>query len=117
MDFYRLVDIGLDPFPYNGTTTTCEALWMGVPVITLLGSRHSGRVGASLLSQVGLKELIAKSKKEYLDISISLANNHERLNDMRNGLRLMLKDSSLMDRKSFTNALEQEYERSLKVRA
>ena len=60
------VDIGLDPFPYNGTITTCEALWMGVAVVTLRGDRHSSRVGASILTRVGLKELITASEDEYV---------------------------------------------------
>ena len=64
---YHRVDIALDPFPYNGTTTTCEALWMGVPVVTLRGGRHAGRVGASLLSQIGLPNLIANSVEEYVE--------------------------------------------------
>ena len=77
------VDIALDPFPYNGTTTTCEALWMGVPVVTLRGDRHGGRVGASLLSQIGLTDLIANSVEEYLEIAVALARNPERLSDLR----------------------------------
>ena len=60
---YALVDIALDSFPFNGVTTTCEALWMGVPVVTLPGDRPYGRVGASLLSVTGLHELIADTLK------------------------------------------------------
>jgi predicted O-linked N-acetylglucosamine transferase (SPINDLY family) len=63
---YNQIDIALDTFPYNGTTTTCEALWMGVPVITLAGNTHVSRVGMSLLSNVGLREFIANTPEEYM---------------------------------------------------
>ena len=84
---YERVDIALDPFPYNGTTTTCEALWMGVPVITLRGHRHAGRVGASLLTQIGLMDLIANSTEEYVEIALTLAGNPGRLDYLRRTIR------------------------------
>jgi predicted O-linked N-acetylglucosamine transferase (SPINDLY family) len=84
---YRRVDIALDPFPFNGATTTCEALWMGVPVVTLKGQRHVARVGASLLTQIGLTDLIADSVDEYVEIAAALAGNPKRLDDLRRTLR------------------------------
>ena len=76
---YDQIDISLDTFPYNGTTTTCEALWMGVPVITLAGNTHASRVGASLLSNTGLSELIAKNGNEYITTAVNLAADVARL--------------------------------------
>jgi predicted O-linked N-acetylglucosamine transferase (SPINDLY family) len=70
---YGDVDVALDTFPYNGTATTCEALWMGVPVITLVGSLHAGRVGASLLHQLDLSDWIAHSPEEYIAMVLSVA--------------------------------------------
>ncbi|MDD2467327.1 MAG: tetratricopeptide repeat protein, partial [Desulfobulbus sp.] len=84
---YGRIDISLDPFPYNGTTTTCESLWMGVPVITLCGDRHAERVGASLLSSVGLEELIAYDKEEYLRIACQLTSEPAKLARPRSSLR------------------------------
>lgn len=102
-------DIALDTFPYNGTTTTCEALWMGVPVITLSGSTHVSRVGDSILRSVGLTELVAKTENEYLDLAVQLAKNRERLVRYRRNLRNMMLNSTLLDAATFTRNLEQAY--------
>ena len=76
---YNLVDIGLDTFPFNGAATTCEAMWMGVPVITLAGTAAHARAGVSLLSNVGLKDLIASTHDEYIRLAVNLSNDIERL--------------------------------------
>lgn len=109
LSIYHRVDIALDTFPYNGTTTTCEALWMGVPVITLAGERHAGRVGLSLLTQLGLTELIAKTPDEYVRLAVALAGNRERLAALRAGLRERMRRSPLCDAQSFTRDLEAAY--------
>jgi predicted O-linked N-acetylglucosamine transferase (SPINDLY family) len=103
---YHRVDIALDPFPYNGTTTTCEALWMGVPVVTLRGNRHAGRVGASLLSQLDLPDLIANSVEEYGEIAVSLASRPARLIELRSSLRPRMVASPLCDGRAFARKIE-----------
>lgn len=109
MAMYGLIDIALDTFPYNGTTTTCEAMWMGVPVVTLEGTTHVSRVGTSLLLNTGIKELIAKSPEEYIEIAVKLANDTERLKSLRQELRSMMLHSPLTDAKRFTLNLENCY--------
>jgi len=106
---YSRIDIGLDPFPYNGTTTTCEALWMGVPVISLRGDRHAGRVGASIMHFVGLPELVADSEDDYVERACSLAADRQRLVALRETLRPMMRASRLMDTERFTQSLENAY--------
>jgi protein O-GlcNAc transferase len=106
LEKYNKIDIGLDSFPYNGTTTTCEAMWMGVPVITLAGKTHASRVGVSLLSNIGLPKLIAKSYDEYREIAVNLAIDTERLQKLHKKLRLMMKNSPLTNAKQFTLNLE-----------
>jgi len=106
---YARIDIGLDSFPYNGTTTTCEALWMGVPVITLAGDRHAARVGVSILSRLGLDELIAETPEQYAGIARRLSADPVRLAVLRSGLRKRMAGSTLCDANAFTRELEQTY--------
>ncbi|MBI4912647.1 MAG: tetratricopeptide repeat protein [Acidobacteria bacterium] len=94
---YQAVDLALDPFPYNGVTTTCEALWMGVPVVTLLGDRPAARYGASLLKQAGLEEFVARDLDEYLGIARTWAQDPARLSSLRAGMRERLRASALLD--------------------
>lgn len=103
------VDIALDTFPYHGTTTTCDTLWMGVPVITLAGESHVSRVGVSLLSRMGLGELIARTTEEYIEIAIRLASASEELNRLRRNMRSLFRDTGLSDGASFTRIVEQTY--------
>ncbi|GAB6094287.1 hypothetical protein JCM14469_05390 [Desulfatiferula olefinivorans] len=103
---YGSVDIALDTFPYNGTTTTCEALWMGVPVIALAGDHHVSRVGQSILTHVGLTELIADSSEDYIERAVALARDPERLGALRSSLRGRMIDSPLLDANGFTAELE-----------
>lgn len=111
LEVYNRIDIGLDTFPYNGTTTTCEAAWMGVPVITLAGNTHASRVGLSLLTNIGLSELVALTPDEYVKIAVDLAKDLNRLKSLRKGLRDMISHSPLTDAKKYTANLEKSYRR------
>ena len=106
---YNNIDIGLDTFPYHGTTTTCEALWMGVPVITRAGDKHASRVGVSLLSNIGLPELIAQTEEEYIEIAVKLSEDLEKLRYLRERLRDMTTNSPLTNSERFTAELEDRY--------
>jgi predicted O-linked N-acetylglucosamine transferase (SPINDLY family) len=91
------MDVALDTFPYHGTTTTCEALWMGVPVVSLAGDRHMARVGVSLLTAAGHPEWIAHDPDNYVRIATDLASDHARLRAIREALRGELQASPLLD--------------------
>ncbi len=109
LNAYRQIDIALDTYPYNGTTTTCESMWMGVPVITLAGNAYGGRVGASILTNTGLPHLIAKTPEDYRWIALNLASNIDSLRTLRERLRQMMQESPLMDYSQFTGNLEAAY--------
>lgn len=109
LDLYRRLDIALDTFPYNGTTTTCEALWMGVPVITLAGVSHAGRVGVSLLGSAGFPGWIAETPGQYISLAAALAGDVEMLAGLRASLRECMAASPLCDGKSFALKVEAAY--------
>ena len=100
------VDIALDPFPVNGATTTCESLWQGVPVLTLVGGRFLSRAGLSVLSAAGLPEFAATTQEEYIQTAIKLATDLPGLAEIRAGMRERLKGSPLLDQQRFTRNLE-----------
>lgn len=110
LDIYNEVDVALDTYPYNGTTTTFEALWMGVPVITLCGKVHAARVGASILKNLQHGELVAENDDEYCAIATRLAKDFEAIKQYKSNLRAEMEASVLTDAKSFTSKLEDMYE-------
>ncbi|TAL20947.1 MAG: hypothetical protein EPN94_12745, partial [Nitrospirae bacterium] len=106
LDLYREIDIALDSFPYNGTTTTCEAIWMGVPVITRAGEKHAARVGATLLTSLGFSTWIAASDEEFVRAAVKLSGDLEELQALRLSLREHMQASPLLDGAKFTSGLE-----------
>lgn len=109
LENYKRVDIALDSFPYNGTTTTCEALYMGVPVITLLGDRHVSRVSASILHQLGLDDWIAENHQDYIALAIKKSRSVQGLQKIKNHLRNQFEKSPLFDNERFHKNLHQAY--------
>jgi predicted O-linked N-acetylglucosamine transferase (SPINDLY family) len=103
---YHRIDIGLDTLPYNGHTTSLDSLWMGVPVVTLLGNTVVGRAGWSQMCNLKLQELAAKTDEEFVQIAVDLANDLPRLAKLRSGLRDIMLQSALTDSKGFARDIE-----------
>jgi predicted O-linked N-acetylglucosamine transferase (SPINDLY family) len=106
--YYR-IDIGLDTIPYNGHTTTLDALWMGVPVVTLIGNSPVSRAGWSQLNNLGLQSLAASSPEQFVQIAGELCADIERLRELRGSLRNRLEGSPLMDGQRFARHVEAAY--------
>jgi len=109
MELYHGLDIVLDPFPYNGHTTSLDALWMGVPVVSLAGGQTVSRAGWSQMSNLGLRELVAFAEDDYLGIAAQLAHDLPRLAELRRTLRTRMEVSPLMDAPGFTRNVETAY--------
>ena len=103
---YNQIDIALDPFPFPGATTTCDALWMGVPVVSLVGRTAVSRAGLSILSNVGLPELVARTAEQYVQIAAELAADRPRRIELRSTLRERMLASPLMDAPQFARDVE-----------
>jgi predicted O-linked N-acetylglucosamine transferase (SPINDLY family) len=109
LELYHRIDIGLDTFPYNGHTTSLDALWMGVPVISRTGSTVVSRAGLSLMTNLGLPELVAETNDQFVHLATSLANDRKRLVTLRSGLRERMRRSPLMDAARFAKNIEDAY--------
>jgi predicted O-linked N-acetylglucosamine transferase (SPINDLY family) len=109
MNQHNEVDIALDTFPFVGHTTSCHALFMGVPVVTLAGATHRSRMGASLLINIGQAELVARDEDDYVRIAQSLADDLPRLTQLRATLRQRIEQSPVGDARAFTRNLESAY--------
>jgi protein O-GlcNAc transferase len=109
LELYHRIDIALDPFPFNGGTTTYDALWMGVPVVSLAGRTSVGRAGLSILSNLGLQHLVASNPDDYVAIAVNLANNPPQLTQLRSTMRQRMLASPLMNAPTFTTNVETAY--------
>jgi predicted O-linked N-acetylglucosamine transferase (SPINDLY family) len=111
LSLYHAIDISLDTFPWSGHTTACESLWMGVPVVTLYGNRHAGRMVSSVLRTLGLTDWIAHSTDEYLSLAQKKAASLEELISLRSRLREAISTSDLCNGEKFTRNVENLYKK------
>lgn len=109
LDTYRRIDIVLDTIPYHGHTTSLDAWWMGVPVVSLIGTTVAGRAGLSQATNLGLERLCGRSPEQFRDLAVELADNLEMLSSLRAGLRERVVASPLMDMTRFARHLERAY--------
>ena len=113
LDAFRQIllktDISLDTYPYNGGTTSCETLQLGLPIITLIGKSFVSRMGYALLKSIGLEQLAAKNNQEYVGAAVMLASNLAHLAELRSGMKKRLASSTLCDELGFTQSLEHAY--------
>jgi len=109
VDLIRSFDLALDPFPFNGGTTTCHQLFYGVPCISLAGERQVSRMGVSLLTAIGHSELVAQSQDEYFNTAVALAKDLPRLSEIRQNLRSATANSPLCDAAGYTRDLEKAF--------
>ena len=116
LELYGEVDITLDTFPWNGHMTTLNSLWMGVPVLTLIGDSRPARMGLSLLSSIGLDEFAVKTKSEFIEKVLKLNADFDLLDQIRQGMRERMRLSPLMDCAQYVAKLEAEYERMIEVK-
>ena len=110
LNVYWDVDVALDTFPYPGGGTTCDALYMGVPVITLGDGSHGGNFGISLLKNIGLDECCTYTVEEYIDRAVLLASDPDLLDDLHLGIRNMFENSPVRDEYAYVRELESKYE-------
>jgi predicted O-linked N-acetylglucosamine transferase (SPINDLY family) len=111
LECHRALDLALDPFPYNGGVTTMDALWMGVPVVTLAGRTAVGRAGASILTHARLPEMIARTPRQYVEIAAAWAADRARLEQLRSQLRAHLERSPLLDARQYASDVEEAFRR------
>ena len=102
LEVYNKIDIALDPFPFQGNTSTCEAVWMGVPVLTLKGNRYLFHFGESINSNLNMRDWIAKDKDEYIFKAVKFASNLSFLSDLRKNLREKALQSPVFDAVRFS---------------
>jgi predicted O-linked N-acetylglucosamine transferase (SPINDLY family) len=109
LDYYHRIDVGLDTLPYNGHTTSLDAMWMGVPLVTRVGQTVVGRGGWSQLSNLKLTELAGHDDEQFVRIAVDLASDLPRLTELRRALRKQMMSSPLMDPKGFARGMEGAY--------